>query len=33
MRALWKMTWVEIKQFAREPTGLFFTLVFPVPLP
>lgn len=30
MRALWKMTWVEIKQFAREPTGLFFTLVFPV---
>lgn len=30
MRALWKMTWVEIKQFSREPTGLFFTLVFPV---
>jgi ABC-2 type transport system permease protein len=30
MRALWKMTWVEIKLFLREPVGLFFTLVFPV---
>lgn len=30
MRALWKMTLVEAKLFLREPTGLFFTLVFPV---
>jgi ABC-2 type transport system permease protein len=30
MRALWKMTWVEIKLFLREPVGLFFTLAFPV---
>lgn len=30
MRALWKMTWVEVKLFSRQPTGLFFTLVFPV---
>jgi len=30
MQALWKMTWVEIKLFLREPVGLFFTLVFPV---
>lgn len=32
MRALWKMTWVEIKLFSREPAGLFFTLAFPVML-
>ena len=30
MRALWKMTVVETKLFLREPTGLFFTLLFPV---
>jgi ABC-2 type transport system permease protein len=30
MQALWKMTWVETKLFLREPTGLFFTLLFPV---
>jgi ABC-2 type transport system permease protein len=30
MQALWKMTLVETKLFLREPTGLFFTLAFPV---
>jgi ABC-2 type transport system permease protein len=30
MQTLWKMTWVETKLFLREPTGLFFTLLFPV---
>ena len=30
MQALWKMSWVETKLFLREPTGLFFTLLFPV---
>ncbi len=30
MRALWKMTVVETRLFLREPTGLFFTLLFPV---
>lgn len=30
MRALRKMTWVEVKLFLREPTALFFTLAFPV---
>jgi ABC-2 type transport system permease protein len=28
MQALWKMSWVETKLFLREPTGLFFTLLF-----
>jgi len=30
MRALWKLTWMEIKLFLREPVGLFFTLAFPL---
>lgn len=30
MKALWKMTWVEAKLFAREPAAMFFTLAFPV---
>lgn len=30
MRALRKMTWVEVKLFLREPTALFFTLAFPI---
>ncbi len=25
-----KLTWVELKLFAREPIGLFFTLLFPL---
>ena len=29
-RGLWKLTWLEIKIFAREPLGLFGTLVVPV---
>ena len=30
MRGLWKMTWVEMKLFLREPIGFFFTLIFPL---
>lgn len=30
MRSLWKLTWVELKLFLREPIGAFFTLAFPV---
>jgi ABC-2 type transport system permease protein len=30
MKSLWKMTWVELKLFLREPIGAFFTLVFPL---
>ncbi len=30
MKALWKMTWVEMKLFLREPAAVFFTLAFPV---
>lgn len=30
MRALLKMTWVEIKLFLREPVAMFFTLAFPL---
>ncbi|MCG8349272.1 MAG: ABC transporter permease [Chloroflexales bacterium] len=30
MRALLKMTWVEIKLFMREPVAVFFTLAFPL---
>ena len=30
MRALWKMTWVEVKLFLREPAAVFFTLAFPI---
>jgi len=30
MRGLWKLTWIEIKLFLREPTAAFFTLAFPL---
>jgi ABC-2 type transport system permease protein len=30
MKSLYKMTWVEIKLFLREPVGFFFTLIFPL---
>jgi ABC-2 type transport system permease protein len=30
MKALTKMTWVELKLKLREPVGTFFTLVFPL---
>jgi ABC-2 type transport system permease protein len=30
MRGLWKLTWLEIKIFVREPLGLFGTLAIPV---
>jgi ABC-2 type transport system permease protein len=30
MRALWKLTWLEIKVFVREPMGLFGTVGIPV---
>src|ERR1700722_16004924 len=30
MRGLWKLTWIEIKEFLREPMGAFGTIVFPV---
>src|SRR5438552_8606523 len=30
MRGLWKMTWIEIKIFLREPLGAFGTIGFPV---
>lgn len=30
LRGLWKLTWLEIKIFAREPLGLFGTLAIPV---
>src|SRR6202171_5997467 len=30
MRGLWKLTWIEIKVFLREPMGAFGTIVFPV---
>ena len=29
-RGLWKLTWLEIKIFLREPMGAFGTIVFPV---
>lgn len=29
MRAFWKLTWLELKIFAREPLGLIGTLVVP----
>jgi len=29
MRALWKLTWLELKIFAREPLGLIGTLIVP----
>ena len=30
LRGLWKLTWLEIKIFLREPLGAFGTIVFPV---
>jgi ABC-2 type transport system permease protein len=30
MRALWKLTWLEIKIFVREPMGVFGTIGIPV---
>src|SRR5262245_52939082 len=30
LRGLWKLTWLEMKIFAREPLGLFGTLAIPV---
>src|SRR5450755_478198 len=30
MRGLWKLAWIEIKVFMREPMGAFGTIVFPV---
>jgi len=30
VRTLFKLTWVELKLFAREPVTMFFTLVFPI---
>jgi ABC-2 type transport system permease protein len=30
LRGLWKLTWIEIKVFLREPLGAFGTIGFPV---
>jgi ABC-2 type transport system permease protein len=30
LRGLWKLTWIEIKVFLREPLGAFGTIVIPV---
>jgi ABC-2 type transport system permease protein len=30
LRGLWKLTWLEIKIFLREPLGAIGTIVFPV---
>jgi len=30
LRGLWKLTWIEIKIFLREPLGAFGTIIFPV---
>ena len=30
MRGVWKLTWIEIKLFLREPMAAFFTLAFPM---
>jgi ABC-2 type transport system permease protein len=30
LRGLWKLTWLEIKIFLREPLGAFGTIAFPV---
>ena len=30
LRGLWKLTWIEMKIFVREPLGLFGTLGMPV---
>jgi ABC-2 type transport system permease protein len=30
LRGLWKLTWLEIKIFLREPLGAFGSILFPV---
>ena len=30
MRALWKLTWIEIKLFVREPVTMIFSFAFPL---
>src|SRR5262245_46018177 len=30
LRGLWKLTWLEIKIFLREPLGTFGSILFPV---
>ena len=30
LRGLWKLTWIEIKIFLREPLGAIGTIVIPV---
>jgi hypothetical protein len=30
LRGLWKVTWIELKIFLREPLGAFGTIVIPV---
>jgi ABC-2 type transport system permease protein len=30
LRGLWKLTWIEIKVFLREPLGAIGTIVIPV---
>ena len=30
LRGLWKLTWIEIKVFLREPLGAIGTIVVPV---
>jgi ABC-2 type transport system permease protein len=30
LRGLWKLTWIEIKVFLREPLGAIGTIIFPV---
>jgi ABC-2 type transport system permease protein len=32
MRGFWKLSWIEMKLFLREPMAAFFTLVFPLML-
>ena len=32
MRGLWKLTLMELKLFVRNPTGAFFTVIFPLML-
>ena len=30
MKGFWKLAWVEIKLYLRQPEAAFFTLVFPM---
>ena len=30
LRGLWRLTWLEIKIFVREPLGVIGTVAFPV---